>query len=37
MTGKELIDSLCKKKLRDDGKLCTDSQILILLRTIGQI
>jgi hypothetical protein len=33
--GNELIDGLCKK-LKDEGKLCTDSQILILLRSMDR-
>ena len=35
MDGKELIDALCDR-LKDQDKLCTDSQILILLRSLGQ-
>ena len=33
--GKKLIDSLCER-LQDEGKLCTDSQIMILLRSLDR-
>jgi hypothetical protein len=33
--GKKLIESLCCK-LQHDGELCTDSQILILLRSLDR-
>jgi hypothetical protein len=33
--GKKLIDSLCER-LKDEGKPCTDSQILILLRPLDR-
>ena len=31
--GKKLVDSLCER-LQDEGKLCTDNQIMILLRSL---
>jgi hypothetical protein len=33
--GKKLIDGLCER-LQDEGKLCTDSQIVILLRSLDR-
>jgi hypothetical protein len=33
--GKKLIESLCKR-LQDEGKFCTDSQIMILLRSLNR-
>ncbi len=35
INGEQLIDALCQK-LKDDKKLCTDSQILILLRSLNR-
>ena len=34
-TGKMLIDSLCKR-LKNQGKLCTDGNIMILLNSLDQ-
>ena len=33
--GKKLIDSICER-LQDEGNPCTDSQILILLRSLDR-
>ena len=33
--GNKLIDGLCER-LKDEGKLCTDSQIMILLRSLDR-
>ena len=33
--GKKLIDSLCKR-LQEQGKLCTDNQIMILLSSLDR-
>jgi hypothetical protein len=35
LNGEQLIDALCQK-LKDDKKLCTDSQILILLKSLNR-
>jgi tRNA A37 threonylcarbamoyltransferase TsaD len=33
--GKKLIEGLCER-LQDEGKLCTDNQIMILLRSLDR-
>jgi len=33
--GEKLINSLCER-LKDEGRLCTDSQIIILLRSLDR-
>ena len=35
INGKQLIDGLCDR-LKDEGKPCTDSQIMILLRSLDR-